>query len=110
LDDGRDGENRDPIEPTINASEIKKAYRLQLSQYHPDRVASLGADLRRLAEERAKSIKAAFAALEAKRWDGDVLQYLAPLGQWTELATFEPRRGSLRVSLRIRARTSTPTS
>jgi preprotein translocase subunit Sec63 len=30
------------MEPTSDASEVKKAYRVQLSQYHPDRVASLG--------------------------------------------------------------------
>jgi hypothetical protein len=53
------------------------------------------------------------------RWDGDVLQYLAPLGQWTELATFlhgrfvvrvMAPRGSVRVSRRPRSRTSTPIS
>lgn len=29
-----------------------------------------------------------FYALKA-RWQGDTLEYLAPLGQWTELASFE---------------------
>lgn len=40
--------------------EIERAYRQQISQYHPDKVAALGEDIRRLAEERTKEINAAY--------------------------------------------------
>lgn len=40
--------------------EIEQAYRLRMSQYHPDKVARLGEDIQRLAERRAKEINAAY--------------------------------------------------
>ena len=40
--------------------EIEHAYRLQISQYHPDKVAKLGEDIRRLAETRSKEINGAY--------------------------------------------------
>ncbi len=43
--------------------EIKSAYRTKMREYHPDKVASLGAELRELAERKAKQINEAFEAL-----------------------------------------------
>lgn len=43
--------------------EIKTAYRTKMREYHPDKVASLGAELRELAERKAKQINEAFEAL-----------------------------------------------
>ncbi|MFA6234367.1 MAG: DnaJ domain-containing protein [Bacteroidota bacterium] len=47
-------------------AEIKKAYRKLMSQYHPDRVASLGEDLQRAAGEKAKSINEAYHIIERR--------------------------------------------
>ena len=48
-----------------NASleEIKKAYRRKITEYHPDKVASLGIELQKLAEEMTKKINSAFSEL-----------------------------------------------
>ena len=40
--------------------EIRAAYRQQMSQYHPDKVASLGVELRMFAEHKAKEITSAY--------------------------------------------------
>jgi DnaJ-domain-containing protein 1 len=47
--------------------EITRAYREQLKRYHPDRVATLGADLQRLAHERTVAIQRAYAAIGPAR-------------------------------------------
>ncbi len=41
---------------------IKKAYRQKMTEYHPDKVASLGKELRDLAEQKTKEINEAYAA------------------------------------------------
>lgn len=43
--------------------EIKQAYYLQMSKYHPDKVSHLGEEFQALAEEKAKSIQRAYSAL-----------------------------------------------
>lgn len=43
--------------------EIKRAYRKKMTEYHPDKVAALGAELRELAERKAKQINEAFEFL-----------------------------------------------
>ena len=48
------------VAPSASADEIKAAYRKQMEQYHPDRVAHLGEELRNLAEDRTKEINAAY--------------------------------------------------
>ena len=40
--------------------EIREAYRRLMSQYHPDKVASLGRELRELAESKSKEIGVAY--------------------------------------------------
>ena len=55
--------NRPPRAPDPRARDshaIDRAYRLQISQHHPDKVATLGEDIRRLAEARTKEINAAY--------------------------------------------------
>ncbi len=51
-----------------NASQedIKKAYRKLASQYHPDKVAHLGDEFKKLAEERFKEIQEAYQSLKIK--------------------------------------------
>jgi len=45
---------------SASVEEIRKAYRVLMSQYHPDKVASLGPDLRSLAERKSKEINIAY--------------------------------------------------
>ena len=44
--------------------EIKTAYRRRIREYHPDRVAHLGTDLRQLAERKARTINKAYSVLK----------------------------------------------
>ena len=54
---------RESIEKQLRA-EIKKAYQALIQQYHPDRVADMGPELRDVAEERTKEINAAYEELK----------------------------------------------
>ena len=49
--------------------EIREAYRRLISQYHPDKVASLGRELQALAESKSKDITIAYqeALMERRR-------------------------------------------
>jgi hypothetical protein len=47
--------------------QIVSAYRARMSEYHPDKVANLGPDIRALAEQKAKEINAAYAEATAGR-------------------------------------------
>jgi DnaJ like chaperone protein len=44
------------IQPGATITEVKAAYKRQMQQYHPDKVASLGKELRDLAEAKTKEI------------------------------------------------------
>ena len=44
--------------------EIRRAYRERMKEYHPDKVAGLGSELRELAERKAKEINMAFEELK----------------------------------------------
>jgi DnaJ like chaperone protein len=48
------------IGESAEVSEIKLAYKSMMSQYHPDKVASLGLELRNLAELKSKAITNAY--------------------------------------------------
>src|SRR5215204_1017700 len=48
------------VNATAHSDEIKRAYRSLIIQYHPDRVAGLGPELRDVAEAKAKEINAAY--------------------------------------------------
>lgn len=52
------------VAPDAGQDEIRQAYRRLAAQYHPDKVAHLGEDLRRLAAEKFKAIQAAYDALK----------------------------------------------
>lgn len=46
--------------PSSTNEQVRHAYREKIAQYHPDKVANLGAELRALAEERTKAINEAY--------------------------------------------------
>lgn len=55
------------VAPDATHDQIVSAYRARMSEYHPDKVANLGADIRALAEQKAKEINAAYAEAMAGR-------------------------------------------
>lgn len=50
------------VAPDAGAEEIRRAYQSLMSQYHPDKVAALGPELRELCERKSKEINAAYTA------------------------------------------------
>ncbi|WP_233840768.1 DnaJ domain-containing protein [Dyella sp. 2HG41-7] len=56
------------VPENADQAEIDRAYRLKISQYHPDKVAQMGEDIRRMAEAKTKEINAAYeAAMKSRR-------------------------------------------
>jgi len=51
------------VGPTATKEELRRAYLRCVSQYHPDKVATLGPDLQQLAEEKTKQIDEAYSVL-----------------------------------------------
>ena len=47
--------------------EVKKAYRRMAMKYHPDRVATLGEEVRRSATEKFQAVSAAYESIKAER-------------------------------------------
>jgi len=63
---------RDPynilnLNRSASNDEIKRAYRLQASRYHPDKVAHLGEELQALAKEKFQDIQWAYEKLMKER-------------------------------------------
>ena len=54
------------VESGASQEEISSAYRRLVQQYHPDRVADLGPELREVAEQRMKEINAAYQELKQR--------------------------------------------
>ena len=48
------------VSPHAPIDEIRRAYKALMSQYHPDKVASLGEELKALAEKKSKEITSAY--------------------------------------------------
>ena len=48
------------VSPSMTTDEIRKAYRQRMHEYHPDRVATLGYELRCLADAKSKRINEAY--------------------------------------------------
>jgi hypothetical protein len=55
------------LPPDAGVDDIRDAYRRLISQYHPDKVASLGRDLQELAEAKSKDIQLAYQAALMER-------------------------------------------
>jgi hypothetical protein len=52
------------VAPGADQDEIRQAYRRLAAQYHPDKAAHLGEELRLLAEKKFKTIQAAYDTLK----------------------------------------------
>jgi DnaJ like chaperone protein len=48
------------VSPQAGMDEIRRAYQQRIAEYHPDKVARLGAELRELAERKSKEINLAY--------------------------------------------------
>ncbi len=48
------------VSPTASVDEIQNAYKQMIKQYHPDKVATLGKEIRDLAEHKSKEINGAY--------------------------------------------------
>ena len=46
---------------------MKRAYRKMANKYHPDKVAHLGDDLRKIAEEKFKAVNNAYQTIKKER-------------------------------------------
>ncbi len=55
------------ITPDATNEEVKKAYRKMAVKYHPDKVATLGEDIQKAAEEKFKAISQAYEAICRER-------------------------------------------
>jgi DnaJ-domain-containing protein 1 len=55
------------IAPTASDTEVESAYRRLIAQYHPDKVAGAAAELRDLAETRARAINTAYDRILRQR-------------------------------------------
>ena len=55
------------ITPDATDEEVKKAYRRMAVKYHPDKVATLGEDVQKAAEEKFKAISQAYEAICRER-------------------------------------------
>lgn len=48
------------VEPAASVDEIRVAYKRKISQYHPDKVASLGEEFMDIAQNKSKEINSAY--------------------------------------------------
>ena len=55
------------ITPEATNDEVKKAYRKMAIKYHPDKVATLGEDVQKAAEEKFKAVNQAYEAICKER-------------------------------------------
>ena len=55
------------ITPDATDDEVKRAYKRMAMKYHPDRVATLGEDVRLKAEEKFKAVAEAYECIKKER-------------------------------------------
>jgi DnaJ like chaperone protein len=55
------------IEPSATDEEVKKAYRRMAMKYHPDKVAHLGDEFRKTADEKFKKVNEAYEKIKKER-------------------------------------------
>mgnify|MGYP003906971261 CR=1 FL=1 len=58
------------IAPTATADEVKRAFRLQIARYHPDKVQHLGQEFQAMAAERAADLTGlTLIPVDARNWE-----------------------------------------
>lgn len=55
------------ISPSATDDEVRKAYKRMALKYHPDKVATLGEDVQKAAEEKFKAVQAAYETIKKER-------------------------------------------
>tara|TARA_A100001037_G_C15145187_1_gene635997 strand:+ start:1398 stop:2135 length:738 start_codon:yes stop_codon:yes gene_type:complete len=55
------------IKKSASDSDVKKAYRKMANKYHPDKVAHLGEEMQKLAEEKFKAVNDAYQQIKKER-------------------------------------------
>lgn len=55
------------IEPSATDDEVRKAYKKLAIKHHPDKVATLGEDVKKAAEEKFKAVAAAYETIKKER-------------------------------------------
>jgi DnaJ like chaperone protein len=55
------------LEPNAKNDEIKKAFRKMANKYHPDKVAHLGNEMQKLAEDKFKAVNDAYQSIKKER-------------------------------------------
>jgi len=55
------------ISPDASNEEVKKAYRKMAKKYHPDKVAQLGTDVKKQAEEKFRKVQEAYENIKKQR-------------------------------------------
>ena len=55
------------IDKSVSDDELKKAYRRMAIKYHPDKVASLGPEVQKAAEEKFKKVQSAYEIIKKER-------------------------------------------
>ena len=55
------------IEPSATDDEVRKAYKRMALKYHPDKVATLGEDVQKAAEEKFKKVQQAYEQIKRER-------------------------------------------
>jgi DnaJ like chaperone protein len=55
------------VEPTVTDEELKKAYRRMAVKYHPDKVAYLGEDFKKTANEKFQKVNEAYEKIKKER-------------------------------------------
>jgi DnaJ like chaperone protein len=58
------------VPPHATVEDIRQAYKVLMHQYHPDKVASLGDELKALAERKSKEITNAYRQALQLRGEG----------------------------------------
>jgi DnaJ-domain-containing protein 1 len=54
------------VAPNASREEVRAAYQKLIQQYHPDRIADMGPELRELAEHHTKELNAAYDAMKSR--------------------------------------------
>ncbi|TAL68592.1 MAG: hypothetical protein EPN82_09955 [Bacteroidetes bacterium] len=55
------------LKQNATTDEIKSAYKQKIKEYHPDRVANLGSELKQLAEQKTQEINMAYEIIKKHR-------------------------------------------